>query len=391
MAAAGARHHGLDWLRIGAFALLIFYHIGMFFVPWDWHVKNDPVVPGFAYPMLALYTWRLPLLFVVSGFASRALLGRLGAPGAFVRSRSWRLLVPLLFGMLVVVAPQPWVELTAKHHYRIPIGDYFPRLYWSFSSIDGVELPTWNHLWFVAYLWVYSVLVAAGAALVPPRSRIVLQAAFERLLTNWRLLAFPIAYLLVVRLVLVAGKPETHGLFDDLPGHLVYLFPFLFGFGLGGAPRLWTSIRRFWRVSVALALTGLVGIIFGEIIYPGDTVPPPLALIGLRIARVINTWGMIVALLALADRYLKRDHPLRAKLAEAVFPAYLVHQTVIVVTGWLLLGSPLDWPARLAVLIVVTAAACALVYLVGRQIGWLRPLIGLQRHQTRRLGENAAR
>ena len=33
------RHFGMDWLRIGAFALLILYHIGMVFVPWNFHVK----------------------------------------------------------------------------------------------------------------------------------------------------------------------------------------------------------------------------------------------------------------------------------------------------------------------------------------------------------------
>ena len=33
------RRHDLDWLRIIAFLLLIFYHIGMFYVPWEWHVK----------------------------------------------------------------------------------------------------------------------------------------------------------------------------------------------------------------------------------------------------------------------------------------------------------------------------------------------------------------
>lgn len=38
------RQYGLDWLRIGAFALLILYHIGMFLVPWGWHVKAaEPV------------------------------------------------------------------------------------------------------------------------------------------------------------------------------------------------------------------------------------------------------------------------------------------------------------------------------------------------------------
>jgi peptidoglycan/LPS O-acetylase OafA/YrhL len=36
------RRTDLDWIRIGAFALLILYHVGMFYVPsdWDWHVKS---------------------------------------------------------------------------------------------------------------------------------------------------------------------------------------------------------------------------------------------------------------------------------------------------------------------------------------------------------------
>ena len=34
------RRHDLDWIRVGAFMLLILYHVGMFYVPWDWHVKS---------------------------------------------------------------------------------------------------------------------------------------------------------------------------------------------------------------------------------------------------------------------------------------------------------------------------------------------------------------
>ena len=64
---AHARHYGLDWLRIGAFGLLILYHIGMFFVPWDWHVKTARPMDWVAIPMLLTNSWRLVLLFVVSG------------------------------------------------------------------------------------------------------------------------------------------------------------------------------------------------------------------------------------------------------------------------------------------------------------------------------------
>ena len=34
------RRYDLDWLRVIAFGLLIFYHIGMFYVSWDFHVKR---------------------------------------------------------------------------------------------------------------------------------------------------------------------------------------------------------------------------------------------------------------------------------------------------------------------------------------------------------------
>ena len=36
----GQRRYDLDWVRIGAFMLLILYHVGMYYVTWDWHVKS---------------------------------------------------------------------------------------------------------------------------------------------------------------------------------------------------------------------------------------------------------------------------------------------------------------------------------------------------------------
>ena len=93
------RRIDLDWVRIAAFALLILYHVGMFYVPWNWHIKSVPTIPALEPLMLALNPWRLSLLFLVSGVATRFML-RKTAAGALLRSRSWRLLIPLVFGML---------------------------------------------------------------------------------------------------------------------------------------------------------------------------------------------------------------------------------------------------------------------------------------------------
>jgi glucans biosynthesis protein C len=69
------RRLDLDWIRIIAFGFLIFYHVGMLFVPWDFHVKSAHIVPGLEPLMLTLNPWRLFLLFLVSGAATRFMTG----------------------------------------------------------------------------------------------------------------------------------------------------------------------------------------------------------------------------------------------------------------------------------------------------------------------------
>lgn len=140
---ATERHYGMDWLRIGAFGLLILYHVGMAFVPWPYEVKVvDPPLDWVTIPMFLTNPWRLSLLFLVSGYASAAILGREPAPGRFIRSRLARLGIPLLFGMAVIVTPQPWVNLVTQHGYRHDFGWFMAHDYFGFHRIDGVAMPT---------------------------------------------------------------------------------------------------------------------------------------------------------------------------------------------------------------------------------------------------------
>jgi hypothetical protein len=77
----GARRYDLDWVRIGAFMLLIFYHVGMYYVTWDWHVKS-PHASNTIEPLMFLTNpWRLTLLFLVSGVATAYLFERQGQRG----------------------------------------------------------------------------------------------------------------------------------------------------------------------------------------------------------------------------------------------------------------------------------------------------------------------
>src|ERR1700687_3395037 len=93
------RRADLDWVRIGAFGLLIFYHVGMMYVSLEVHLKSACRMPALEPLMLVLNPWRLALLFLVSGAATRFML-RKYAIGPLLRSRSSRPLIPLMFGML---------------------------------------------------------------------------------------------------------------------------------------------------------------------------------------------------------------------------------------------------------------------------------------------------
>lgn len=373
------RHYGLDWLRVGAFGLLIFYHIGMVFVPWGFHAKTARPQDWVVLPMLALNSWRLLLLFVVSGYASRALLAR-GlmrghGTGRFAADRTARLIVPLLFGVAVVVPVQPWIELTTQHGYAHGFGHFLLHDYFRFGAVAGIVLPTWQHLWFVGYLWVYTMLLVLAVAALGRHS---LQRAFDRVGGTVLVWLIPAAWLVLVSTWLFPGVGPSNDLVGDLVSHAQYLPGFLFGFALAGSPAALAAMRRWWPWALATGTLCYAVVAAIEMRWPGSTMPTwPWGML-FASTRAVQGWSMIVALIGIADRHLNIDHPWRRVLTEAVFPFYIIHQTIIVAVEGGLLPLALPPLAEFAILLSATVGGCWLFYLAGREIGWLRPLIGLR-------------
>lgn len=371
------RHYGMDWLRIGAFGLLILYHVGMVFVPWPFQVKTAHPLVWAEIPMFLTAPWRLTLLFVVSGYASRALLAKAGGMGAFLRSRSARLLPPFLFGIAVIVPPQTWVELSTQHGYAAPFLHFWAHDYFRFGTLGGIVMPTWNHLWFVLYLWVYSAALAGGSLLVGGSRA---QALFDRAFSGWRAVVIPALYFVLLEAVLFHRTEDTHDLIGDGVAHLRYVPAFLIGFGLARSPTVLAALSRHWKTSAAVATLCFATIAVLLVAYPDFSFPDqPAVLWTYRVARRLETWTAIAALVGVAERFWNRDHRWRATLAEATFPFYVIHQTIIVVVEGALLPLRLGPAAEFGILVTATVAGCWTFYAFGARIAWLRPLIGLKR------------
>jgi surface polysaccharide O-acyltransferase-like enzyme len=317
----------------------------------------------------------------VSGVATGFLLARRRA-GNFMGQRSKRLLIPLIFGMLVIVPPQSYLEVVEKLRYAGGFSEFYRLYITGFHGFcrgsDCLIMPTWNHLWFVAYLWVYTLVLYAAVRLAPPIIPWLRRLA-ERRLAGVGILIGPIVYLCAIRLELAPRFPENHALAGDWYNHALYFGVFLLGFALAGTRAAWATLERTRWFTLGFAVLGWAFLAaylgaFGH----GDAVPPMTLRLFWRCVYGAEQWLCIAAIVGFARRHLNRDNAARRYLTAAIFPVYILHQTIIVVVAHALKPSDLYPPLEGALLVLVTAAACLLGYEAVRRVPLLRPLFGLE-------------
>ena len=371
----------LDWLRIGAFALLVLYHVGMFYVGWDWHVKS-PSASARIEPLMRLSSpWRMSLLFLLSGAATAWMLQRRPGRGSgLLRERASKLLLPLVTGLLLIVPPQPYFEVVQKVGYG---GSYLDFLKLYFSAYGGfcrgsdcLVLPTWNHLWFLPYLFFYTALLVLLRRALPAPWRAAAALHFGAL-PAWQLWLLPVLLLALIRLALLTRFGTTHALVDDWFNHATYFGVFLLGAGFALQPQLFTRIEPLRWPALAVALLCWAGTtLYFEALRDVPAVPEGLRALQ-RVAHAALQWSALVAILGFAHRHLNHDHRWRAPLTEAVFPVYLVHQTVIILLAMAFAPLVLPTGAEAALLVLLTFALSLAFWRLARASGPLRPWLGL--------------
>ncbi|MEO7223441.1 MAG: acyltransferase family protein [Devosia sp.] len=370
------RRHDLDWLRVIAFGFLIFYHIGMFYVTWDWHVKSPHAGPWLEPVMAVINPWRLPLLFLISGIALRFAIDK-ARLREFVPKRFVRLLVPIVFGMLVVCAPQAFFELLRKGETGPDFWAFYAQ-YLDFDMEFSILTPTWNHLWYVMYILVYTLVLVALLpllrALARPMKALFGWMACGRL--GWRLLLIPTLPFLIYGLTLKPYFPSTHSLYDDWANH-AELFTFVvMGWFAAKSAGFWNGVQRHLWPAAVLAVGLLV--VLGVARLNWDAVTADLDLLMLMGGvRIVFMWVAIVAMLGLAQRYLNRKSRVLRFLSEAVFPYYILHQTIIVVVGALVGGLLLPAGLEAGIIVLATVAGCVVLTEAIKLVPMLRPMFGL--------------
>jgi glucans biosynthesis protein C len=393
------RFAALDLLRVLAFSLLILYHCGMYYVSWGWHVKSPRIVTGLEQWMQLSNPWRMPLLFFISGAVLAVVLSRTERLGPLAWRRTKLLMAPLLMGLFITVLPQAYMEAREKLQYGGTLWEFALR-YWafdrSFCHAKGcMPLPTWNHLWFLPYVWSYSLLliglVVLGAWRMrdgPGRDGGWMPRAGEWLLGGYRLLWLPVLWFALLRNSLFPYFPSSHDWIHDPYNHALYGSAFLLAAAIFAQPNaqrmqlMWLSIHRlrWWALAGAVA-----AIVLHWVVNHGLKLQnlEPWALAAIRSNSGARQWLPIVAFLGFAHAFCERRPSVASSswlryLSGMVFCAYVLHQTLIVVMAPNLaaLKMPIGFEASL--LVAITALGCWLGYELIKRVRLLHIWFGVR-------------
>ena len=103
------RRHDIDALRFLVFSLLIVYHTALLYMDgWNFHMHSSYATDALNMPLVFINRWRMEIVFLISGVSCAMMT--LTSRGAFLWRRIKRLLLPLLFGMAIVIPLQPYCE-----------------------------------------------------------------------------------------------------------------------------------------------------------------------------------------------------------------------------------------------------------------------------------------
>ena len=367
------RRYDIDWLRVLVFTLLIFYHVGMFFVPWGWHIKNDVEYGWLRYPMLFINQWRLPILFVISGMGTWFALGK-RTGWIFTRERLYRLGIPLVFGMLMIVPPQVYLERLDKGQF---MGGYFE--YWPSQAFIGVYPEgnlSWHHLWFLPYLLLFSLIMLPLFIRMRKQPENKVTRVLRKLVSGKYGLFLFILPLYLTEAFMEPFFPVTHALISDWFALVNFGLFFLFGFLLINVKNeFWATVSKWRRHYLVLGICSF-SLLLLRWLFLKDSTLVHFTEAGVK---VFNIWAWILVLFGYAATYLNKPGRWVAYCNQAVYPFYILHQTVTVIIGFYI--KDLSWGLfpKFTVLVIGTFGVSFILYeFLIRRIRLLWPFFGLK-------------
>lgn len=375
------RLYFLDWIRVLAFGLLILFHCTMPFVTFGWEIKNQDQSLFLSRVIIWLHQWRLPLLFFIAGVGTNFSISSRG-PWRFLGERFVRLFIPLAFAMMFTIPFQVFFEWKQTGRISGSYLDFYPGV-WDFIPYPDGSL-TWSHMWFVVYLFVFTILMWPVFTLMKIKF-------LQRVIQNMQVVfANPVyivllaAIFIFIYLKLYIRWPEQQNLIADWFNFMFSITLFFLGFFLSHYSNFWETCEKYRWIFLTISLIA-AGILMAKFYWPLKLPKEEGGLFYLyAICNSIQIWLIILSAIGFARRHLNHTNKFLRYTTSAVYPFYILHQTIIVVAGyWVVQAS---FPIIVKLLLLVAACFVFVYFLYEYLIKrfWLtRLLYGLKLRNDR--------
>jgi surface polysaccharide O-acyltransferase-like enzyme len=294
-------------------------------------VKNEQKSGTLLSIVLWFHQWRLPLLFFISGVGiyfslkTRNIL-------KFTLERFRRLFIPLVFAMLFTIPIQVYVEYLQKGRVTGNYFEFYPSV-WDFVPYPNGSL-TWSHMWFIVYLLTFIILLIPLLSIFKIKVVENLKDRFSKILSNKYLLIWAFLFQYYIYYLFYLKYPEQGSLVDDwfvFNSSITYL---VLGYLFASSQQFWDNCERFRKIFLSISATTSV-ILFINYYLP-NSLPQKEGMITqvYFLLNALQIWSIILTIIGFAKKYLNNSSSILKYLNQAVFPFFIIHQTVIVAIGY---------------------------------------------------------
>jgi hypothetical protein len=369
------RNYAIDWLRVFAMFMVFLFHCARFFDKQDWHVKNPQPDTIIRFIVLFLAQWIMPLFFILSGISSYYSLAFRKAD-TYIRGRFKRLMIPLIFGIFVLIPPQVYFERVSHFQFKGSFIQFFPHYFDGFYAFGGNFAWMGLHLWYLLMLFVFSLLTLPFFKFIrrEPRSALISRfiSFLERKGTLF-LLALPLAAVELIFNPATIGRRDFGGWSPFL-----YIIFFIYGYVVFSNHQLQGMVKK--QRNIALA-SGLITTTTALVILISKGFPEygTAYFLFMTTIRAFNSWFWLLAVIGFGFHYGNFNNKLLAYSNEAVLPFYILHQTLIVTICFYLISWQINVGIKYSVIASTSMVSILVLYEVFvRRINLMRFLFGLK-------------
>lgn len=376
--AGTTRLHYLDWLRVVAILGVFLFHVLLVFNEIVFLIKNAELSSSLTTFAAFFFPWGMPLVFLIAGAGSWFALQR-RTPRQYARERFNRLLIPFVIGSILlspIAYYFAWVHEIETGVIHGTFVEFVKTLSWSLDPRFFTAVG--YHLWFLAFLFFFSLLTLPLFQWLKEEKGQRFVARIARLCEFRGGVLLFLLPLLMVRL----GLQPLFPLYLSWTDFFVFLTFYIVGYLLFADKRFIQAICRDWLVTLTvgvIAFLAAAAITIATDEFDLELVPrTPLHWLWWTCFTACS-WCWTAFMLFVGVRFLNFSNKWLHYSQEAVLPFYVFHLPVLIVIAYFVVRWDADILPKLLLLVPTSFVASISVYeLLVRRIKPVRAAFGMK-------------